>query len=72
MGFSSPAASYEKYNRLSGPLTRKVTVNGEQRPYFYAVPRLEDARQQWDDVHGPREWPQVQEELPPAPDEEPF
>ncbi len=30
MGFTSPASSYEKYNRLSGPLTRKVTVNGEQ------------------------------------------
>ncbi len=30
MGFTSPAASYDKYNRLSGPLTKKVTVNNEQ------------------------------------------
>jgi hypothetical protein len=30
MGFASPAASYEAYNRLSGPLTKKVMVNGRE------------------------------------------
>jgi len=30
MGFTSPAASYETYNRLSGPLTKKITVNGQE------------------------------------------
>jgi len=28
--FKSPAESYEKYNRLSGPLTRKLNVNGRE------------------------------------------
>jgi hypothetical protein len=28
MGFTSPAASYEKYSRISGPLTKKLSVNG--------------------------------------------
>lgn len=30
LGFKSPAESYEKYTRLSGPLTKKVTVNGRE------------------------------------------
>ena len=30
MGFTSPVASYDRYNRLSGPLTRQITVNGQQ------------------------------------------
>jgi hypothetical protein len=30
MGFTSPAAKYEEYNRLSGPLTKKLTVNGRE------------------------------------------
>jgi len=28
LGFTSPAQSYEKYNRLSGPLTKKLSING--------------------------------------------
>ena len=27
MGFTSPAAAYKEYNRLSGPLTKEVTIN---------------------------------------------
>ena len=30
MGFTSPAESYEAYNRLSGPLTKEITVNGQK------------------------------------------
>lgn len=30
MGFTSPVKSYEEYNRLSGPLTRKVTVGARE------------------------------------------
>jgi len=30
MGFTSPAASYEEYNRLSGPLVKKMMVNGRE------------------------------------------
>ena len=29
MKYTSPVTSYEKYNRLSGPLTKEVTVNGK-------------------------------------------
>ena len=29
MGFTSPASDYKEYNRLSGPLTKSVTVNNE-------------------------------------------
>jgi hypothetical protein len=30
MGFTSPAKSYKEYNRLSGPLTKEITVEGEK------------------------------------------
>jgi Bacterial pre-peptidase C-terminal domain len=29
MGFTSPVSSYQEYNRLSGPLTKQITVNGQ-------------------------------------------
>ncbi len=30
MKFTSPAASYEQYSRISGPLTKEVTINGKK------------------------------------------
>ena len=48
MGFTSPAESYEKYSRLSGPLTKKVTINSEDVTMKVSIFRP-DPCEAWDE-----------------------
>jgi hypothetical protein len=61
MGFTSPVDSFQDYNRLSGPLTRTMTVNGEQieaRIWVFHP----DPCESWDEA-GPRgDWDKKVEE----------
>jgi hypothetical protein len=48
MGFKSPVARYEDYNRLSGPLTRKLQVNGREIEMRVTIFRP-DPCESWDE-----------------------
>jgi hypothetical protein len=60
LGFKSPAESYEKYNRLSGPLTKKVTVNGREIELRVAVFRP-DPCESFDEAGSGGSWEQARD-----------
>lgn len=49
MGFKSPEKSYEEYHRLSGPLTKELTINGEKIRYEITIYRP-DPCESWDEA----------------------
>jgi hypothetical protein len=61
LGFTSPAESYEKYNRLSGPLTKKLTVNGREITAKVTIFRP-DPCESWDEAGWGGSWEQAVEE----------
>ncbi|MCA9665689.1 MAG: PPC domain-containing protein [Myxococcales bacterium] len=48
LNFKSPADSYEKYNRTSGPLTKTTTINGQQVELRVSIFRP-DPCESWDE-----------------------
>jgi len=61
MGFASPAQSYELYNRLSGPLTKKITVNGQEITARVTLLRP-DPCESWDEDGNSGSWAKAVEQ----------
>jgi hypothetical protein len=61
LGFESPVDDYEKYNRLSGPLTKKLTVNGREITAKVTIFRP-DPCESWDEDGSWGAWAKAVEE----------
>lgn len=69
---TNPVSLGKFLKRVCPGITSFQGRQGQKRPYFYQMPPLQECRAAWDALHGAADWPEVREDPPENPDDEPF